>query len=110
MATVVNGILSGGGGESLSSTGGSSTITVAAGAGTTVLKASAGRLVQVLVTTAGTTSLTIYDNASTGSGTIIGITPPTTTVGQVIVFNTPAVNGITAVGAAGSPAVTASIY
>lgn len=91
-------------------TGGSATSTIATGAGNTVIKASAGRLVQLLVTTAGTASLTCYDNATTNAGTVIGITPATTTVGQVIKLDTPAANGITCAGATGSPVVTASYY
>jgi hypothetical protein len=92
--------------------GGSANTAIAAGtAGPTVIKSSAGRLSHVLVTTAGTTSEAWYDNATTCSGTIIGITPATTTVGQVLVFDTVAVNGITACGASGtSPATTSSYY
>jgi hypothetical protein len=83
--------------------------TVAAGTGTTVVKASAGRLVSAVVTGAASTgALTFYDNASTGSGTVIGVVPASAGSGTRWPFETPAVNGITAVGAAGSAAVTVS--
>lgn len=71
-----------------------------------VVKASAGRLVQALVTAVGTTNLTIFDNASAASGTIIGIIPSTATVGQVFVWAVPAANGITAQCATTTPATT----
>jgi hypothetical protein len=72
----------------------------------TVIKASAGFLQKVIVTTLGTAQLNIYDNASAGSGTIIGIVPASTPVGTVLTFNSPAVNGITIGGAASQPALT----
>jgi hypothetical protein len=88
------------------SIGGQSTAAVAA-AGSANVKAAPGRLCRVLVTTAGTASITFYDNAAGGStGTIIGVSPAVTTLGQVMDFNLPALVGISAVGGAGSPAVT----
>lgn len=90
-------------------TGGTLTAVVAAGVGTTVIKATPGRLCRVVVTTAPTTNpLTFYDNASTGSGVVIGIVPGTATLGQVFDFNMPAASGITALGATTSAAVTVS--
>lgn len=87
----------------------STNATVAAGTGTTVVKASPGRLVAAVVTGAASTgALTFYDNASTGSGTVIGVVPASAGSGTRWPFETPAVNGITAVGAAGSAAVTVS--
>ena len=97
-------------------TGGSATASVPAGAGTTVVKASPGRISRGLVTASGTTgTLTCYDNASTGSGTVIAIFPGTTSVATEVTgtsqqFDTPAANGITCVGATNSPAVTISYY
>lgn len=89
--------------------GGSVTAAIAAAtAGPTVVKNVPGRIARVLITTAGTASETFYDNASACSGTIIGITPATTSVGTVIDFSFPAANGITGCGGAGSPAVTVS--
>jgi hypothetical protein len=104
------------GGVLYTTTGGSTTRAIAAGTGTTVIKNSAGRLVRCIVTAAGTTgNLTIYDNASTGSGTVLLIVPGATNVataaiGSDYVSEMPAALGITAVGATGSPAVTCSYY
>jgi hypothetical protein len=95
-----------GSGYSISSIGGQSTVAVAA-AGSANVKATPGRLCRVVITVAGTASLTLYDNAAGNStGTIIGITPAVTSVGQVYDFNMPAAVGISAVGGAGSPGVT----
>jgi hypothetical protein len=90
--------------------GGSRTAVVAAGAGTTVIKPRAGRLCNVVVTTAGTATddLKIYDNASTGTGTLIAVIPGAATLGTAFVIGMPALNGITAVGVSGSAAVTVS--
>lgn len=86
--------------------GGQATVAIAA-AGSANVKASAGRLARVLITVAGTASLTFYDNAAGGAtGTVIGITPAVTSVGQVLDFSIPAAVGISAVGGAGSPGVT----
>lgn len=85
---------------------GVSTVAIAAGASANV-KASPGRLCRLLVTVAGTVSITLYDNAAGGAtGTIIGIVPAATAIGQIYEFNLPAAVGISAVGAAGSPGVT----
>lgn len=93
-------------GAAASASGGQSTVAVAA-AGSANVKASAGRLCRVVITVAGTASITFYDNAAGNStGTIIGITPVTTTVGQVFDFSIPAASGISAVGGVGSPGVT----
>jgi hypothetical protein len=88
----------------------SSTAVVAAGVGTTVIKKTAGRLVRVVVTGAVPTgALTFYDNASTGSGTVLAVIPGSGVVqGQAYDIQMPAANGITAVGATGSAAVTVS--
>jgi hypothetical protein len=94
----------------LVSTAGSTAVAIAASAGTTVLKAAAGRLCRAVVTTAGTSAdnITIYDNATTGSGTVLGVIPGGGTVGTVFDFQMPAVNGITAVNVASGPAATIS--
>jgi hypothetical protein len=87
--------------------GGSQTSTVPAGTGTTPVKALPGRLCRVVVTTAGTAGqTTFYDNASTGSGTVLAVIPGTATVGTSYDISMPAANGITAVGATGSAAMT----
>lgn len=89
---------------------GSANATLPAAAATVVVKALPGMIGSMLVTTAGTTSLPCYDNASAASGTIIGITPPTTTVGQVIVLQYPATLGITCATATTTPVVTISYF
>jgi hypothetical protein len=94
--------------------GGTATAVVPAGVATTVIKASPGKLCRAVITAAGTTGDTpIYDNASAGSGTKIGVIPGTTTdatalPGRVFTFDMPALLGITAVGPASSPAFTVS--
>jgi len=93
------------------STGGRSTVAVAAStAVNTVVKGTPGRLARVLVTATGTASLMIYDNATTNSGTIIGILPASPTVGAVYDFGLPAANGITVGGSSTNPGVTISFY
>lgn len=86
----------------------SGTSAIAAGAGTTVVKASPGRLIKAVITTAGTSTdnITIYDNASAGSGTVLGVIAGGGTVGTMVTFDLPALNGITAVNVASGPAVT----
>lgn len=73
----------------------------------TVIKNSGGRLARVLVTTVGTGVMTFYDNASTNSGTVIGIIPASSAVNGIpFVFMAPTSNGITASSTATAPAVT----
>jgi hypothetical protein len=86
--------------ETLVSYGGQATAAVTQAqiaAGVVVVKAYSGRLCRVIVTTATTAAqnITIFDNASAGSGTIIGIIPGGATVGQSFDFHAPAVSGIT---------------
>ena len=90
--------------------GGTATVSIAANTSTnTVVKASRGRLCRVLVTTAGTaTTVSIFDNATTNSGTIIGTFPGNAPAGTVYDFEMPAVNGITVGGLATNPAITVS--
>jgi hypothetical protein len=96
-------------GVQVTDTGGASTAFVpAAQVAPLVIKATPGHIGSALITAAGTTSVTFYDNATACSGNIIGVTPATTSVGQSYAFNYNAVNGITACGAAGSAAVTLS--
>ncbi len=89
--------------------GGRTNTAIPAGtAGNTIVKASSGRLNRVLVTATGTANSVIYDNATTNTGTIIGIVPSSATVGQVIDLRMPAANGITVSGAAAAPGYTVS--
>ena len=94
---------------------GASNAAVPAGAGTTVIKAGGpGVLGRVVITTAGSTgNLTLYDSASGASGTILAVIPGASNVAAAVVgavydLRMPVLNGITAVGAANSPAVTVS--
>jgi len=84
------------------------TTPIASGASTTTLKPSPGRLCRVVVTTAGTATdnITIYDNASAGSGKVLALIPGGGTVGTIYTLDLPAANGITAVNVASGPAVT----
>lgn len=75
-------------------------------AGTTVLKAGPGRVVMVAVTASAAGVVTIYDNASAGSGTVLFATPASPTVGTVYSVNLPAANGITVVAASTPSSVT----
>jgi hypothetical protein len=77
---------------------------------TTVIKASPGRLATLLVTTLGTGTFQCFDNASTGSGTIIGDFGASAAVGSVQTLNMPAANGITCVSAVSGPVVTVAYY
>jgi len=84
------------------------TTPIAAGSSTTTVKASPGRLCRVVVTTAGTSTdnITIYDNATAGSGEVLAVIPGGGTVGTIYALDLPAVNGITVVNVASGPAVT----
>lgn len=91
--------------------GGSATVAIAASfASNTVVKASPGRLGRILVTTLGTNAMLIYDNATTNSGTIIGVVPASAAVGTVVDCQLPAANGITVAGSATNPAVTIGYF
>jgi hypothetical protein len=76
-------------------------------AATIVVKATPGRVINALVTVAGTTTATtIYDNAGAGSGTILALIPAATAVGTQITIDMPAANGITVVQGASSVGFT----
>lgn len=72
----------------------------------TVIKAGPGRLCRVLVTTAGTAAVNIWDNASGHTGTIIGAVAASAVVGTMVEAQAPAANGITVQGNASLPAIT----
>ncbi len=89
------------------SLGGNASTAVAAGtAADSVIKATAGFLARVLVTTLGTNTMVIYDNASAGSGKIVGIILANSPAGTLIEIHMPCANGITVLGNAANPAVT----
>jgi hypothetical protein len=64
----------------------------------------------VLVTASGTNALTVYDNASSPSGTIIALVPPSAAVGTLIDCQAPAASGITVAGNSANPGVTIFYY
>jgi hypothetical protein len=74
----------------------------------TPIKGSKGTLVAALVTAAGTVDMEIYNHASAGSGTIIGVIPANAPKGSIIRFEMPASAGITVKGNSGNPGVTIS--
>jgi hypothetical protein len=88
------------------------TVSVPSGAANTVIKGTPGRLIRVVITTAGTTTdATLYDNATTNSGVVLGVIPGTTTdatavKGKVYTFELPAAAGIVAANTASGPVFT----
>ena len=86
----------------------STTAVAAATVANTVIKATAGRLARILVTATGTANVLIYDNASTNSGTVIGVIKSSAVVGDVIELRIPAANGITVAGSANNGGFTVS--
>lgn len=96
--------------------GGGYTGTVAAAAtGPLTFRTGTGRLAKTIITAAGTSgNVTFYDNATACSGTVLYVVPGSTnsaTVGQLGYVSAPEVrfvNGLTACGATGSPAITLS--
>lgn len=83
------------------------TAAIATGAATTAVKGAPGRVVNAVVTTAGTSTnnATIYDNTA-GSGTILAVILGGTAVGTQITIDMPANTGITVVNVASGPAFT----
>jgi hypothetical protein len=82
---------------------------IAVGASTTIVKGAPGRVCRFIITTAGSSSdnAIIYDNASAGSGTILGVIPGGTTLtGAQVNVGMTAVNGITVVNVSSGPAFT----
>jgi hypothetical protein len=93
-------------GEAAVTTGGLQTTQVTP-TSLTVIKASPGRLARVLCSTANATNaINIYDNATTNSGTIIGVIPTTATAGQIFDLQMPAANGITVAATASAGTIT----
>lgn len=91
--------------------GGRTSTAIAAGVSApTVIKGSPGRLARILVTATGTAEMDVFDNASSASGTKIGIVPANAAVGTIIDCQAPAANGITVGGNASNPGVTLFFY
>ena len=89
---------------------GNQTAAVAAGTATdTPIATGSGYLGRILVTSAnGAAAINIYDNATTGSGKIIGTVAASATVGTVVTVGMPYFAGITVKGAATNGAITLS--
>lgn len=87
-------------------TAGTTATAVAISANDTQIKPSPGRLCRMLVTTSGTGATQIFDNATTGSGTVIGVVAASAAVGTLVEAQAPAVNGITVKGNANNSAIT----
>ena len=95
----------------LSSDGGQKIAAVAAGAGAAdvVVSAKPGRVCRLVVTTAGTAALELYDHASASAGaTLIWKSIATPAVGDSLTLDIPVQNGIVAKQASGSAAITVS--
>lgn len=96
--------------STLQTGGGQKTAAVAAGSGTAdvVVSALPGRVCRLVITTAGTAALELYDHASASSGAKLiwksGATPAVDT--DNITLDIPVANGIVAKQANGSAAVT----
>ena len=91
--------------------GGRASVAVAASTtANTVVRGSPGRLARILVTTSGTNQMSIFDNASAPSGTVIAIVPASAAVGTIIDCQAPALNGITIAGNSNNPGVTIFYY
>jgi len=106
--TVANKVLVGADKSLSVQSGGQNTTAIAAAAAASAIKASAGRLRKVLVTTAGTAALNFYDNATTNTGTIIGVVTAAAVAGTVFTFDMTAANGIWCASTTNTPAVTVS--
>ena len=62
---------------------------------TGAVKAAPGRLASILVTTAlSAAAITVYDNASAASGTVLAVIPASSAVGFRVVVDLPAFAGI----------------
>jgi len=93
--------------ETLSTFGGQYTAFIGVGVSTATVKTGKGRLCRISITTAGTTSLTVFDSL-TGSGNVLFVTPATTSVGQIFDIQLPAETGLTVVNTATGPAAVVS--
>lgn len=75
--------------------------------GTATVKAGPGRLLKATVTTVtASAATTIYDNASTNSGTPLLVIPAAAAVGTVYDVNLPAAAGITVSSSGATGAIT----
>lgn len=95
--------------QSTDAFGGCVSKAIAAGLTTdTVLSTIPSRLCRVIVTATGAGNTQIFDNASAGSGVVVGIIKSTAVVGDIIDFSMPTMLGLTIKGAAGNAGFTIS--
>lgn len=85
---------------------------VAAGTTTavTICKNAAGRIGRVIVIATGTAAVSIYDNASTASGTILLTIPANAATGTIYDVGMPAANGVTVGQVNNSPALLVGTF
>lgn len=74
----------------------------------TVLSTGPARLCRVIITATGAGNTQIFDNASAGSGTLVGIIKSTAAVGDIIDFSMPTLLGLTVKGNASNAGFTVS--
>jgi len=79
---------------------------VPAGVGNTVVSAQKGvRIGKIIVIgPVGAGAVTVYDNATTNSGFILGVVPASAPIGYWIPIEVEVINGITVAGSTNSPA------
>jgi hypothetical protein len=76
----------------------------------TVVKASPGRLCKLIVIASGTAAVSIYDNASAASGTVIFTIPANAATGTIYDLHISATLGIYVGGVTNSPALLATYH
>jgi hypothetical protein len=62
--------------------------------GTAAVKTAPGRLHKIVVTTTTSAAVTVYDNATAASGTVLFAVPSSAPVGSAYAVDLPALNGI----------------
>jgi len=83
------------------------TTAVAAAAAAAAVKATAGRIYSITVTTIGTAQVLLYDNATTSTGTVVGVIPANAPPGDLPIYaSKPFSTGLWAATGGGSPAFT----
>lgn len=80
------------------------------GAGNVVVSAVPGRLVKIVVVTTNTAAISLYDNASTNSGTVLFTVPANAGSGTIYSLDIPTVNGIVAAQVNNSPTLIVTYY
>lgn len=81
----------------------------ASSTGDVVVSAKPGRICKLVITTAGSAALELYDHASASSGAqLVWKSPATTVLGEVYTIDLPVANGIIGKRASNTPAYTVS--